>query len=108
MRANQRIKVFLKGEPKHYDTTLGKMVGGDDRIRIIPCFVSDMGMELKSQLFDKVSIDAKVIRFNHQNIEKIARVVIGEKPYAIISQKQFVNGQSILYVSEVIQNEGAN
>ena len=79
------------------------MTGVEHNEVIYPCHMSDMGTELKMTLLDKVDIEAKVLRFNRSIAGAIERVLIDNKPFAIVGRKGFYNRQTVLYVSEVIK-----
>lgn len=103
MRENNRVTIIFKGADKRYDARLGKMVEGQAKQLVLPCHLSDMGIELKNQLLGKANVDAKVLRFNRPIGGAIERVLIDDRPFVIVNRKGFYNRQAVLYVSEVLQ-----
>ena len=65
MRESERVElVFQAGKPK-YDPELGRMSNAEPTKKVLPCFISELGLELKVKLLEKVDVDAKILRFNH-------------------------------------------
>lgn len=102
MRESERVElVFQAGKPK-YDPELGRMTNAEPTKKVLPCFISELGLELKVKLLDKVDADAKVLRFNHVINGPISSIVIANKRYKVISQKNPERRSTALYVTEVI------
>lgn len=102
MRESERVElVFQAGKPK-YDPELGQMSNAEPTKKVLPCFISELGLELKVKLLDKVDVDAKVLRFNHVINGPISSIVIAGKRYKVISQKNPERRSTVLYVVEVM------
>lgn len=102
MRESERVElVFQAGKPK-YDPELGRMSNAEPTKKVLPCFISELGLELKIKLLDKVDVDAKILRFNHVINGSISSVVIAGKRYKVISQKTPERRSTVLYVTEVM------
>lgn len=102
MRESERVElVFQSGKPK-YDPELGRMSNAEPTKKVLPCFVSELGLELKVKLLDKVDVDAKVLRFNHVITGSISSVIISGKRYKVISRKTPERRSTVLYVAEVM------
>lgn len=102
MRESERVEiVFQAGKPK-YDPELGQMSNVEPTKKVLPCFISELGLELKVKLLDKVDVDAKVLRFNHVINGSISSVVIAGKCYKVISQKNPERRSTVLYVAEAM------
>lgn len=102
MRESERVElVFQDGKPK-YDPELGRMSNAEPTKKVLPCFISELGLELKVNLLDKVDVDAKVLRFNHVVNGPISSIVVADKRYKVISRKNPERRSTVLYVAEVI------
>lgn len=102
MRESERVElVFQAGKPK-YDPELGRMSNAEPTKKVLPCFISELGLELKVKLLDKVDVDAKVLRFNHVVNGPISSIVIAGKRYKVISRKNPERRSTVLYVAEVM------
>ena len=102
MRESERVElVFQVGEPK-YDPELGRMSNAEPTKKALPCFISELGLELKVKLLDKVNVDAKILRFNHVIKGSISSVVVAGKRYKVISRKNPERRSTVLYVAEVM------
>ena len=102
MRESERVElVFQAGKPK-YDPELGRMSNLEPTKKVLPCFISELGLELKVKLLDKIDVDAKILRFNHVINGPISSVVIAGKRYKVISRKSPERRYTVLYVTEVM------
>ena len=102
MRESERVElVFQAGKPK-YDPELGQMSNSEPTKKVLPCFISELGLELKVKLLDKIDVDAKILRFNHVINGPISSVVIAGKRYKVISRKTPERRSTVLYVTEVM------
>ena len=102
MRESERVElVFQAGKPK-YDPELGRMSNAEPTKKVLPCFISELGLELKVKLLDKVDVDAKILRFNHVINGPISSVVIAAKQYKVLSRKTPDRRATVLYVAEVM------
>ena len=102
MRESERVElVFQAGKPK-YDPELGRMSNTEPIKKVLPCFISELGLELKVKLLDKVDVDAKLLRFNHVITGSISSVIISGKRYKVISRKTPEQRSTVLYVAEVM------
>lgn len=102
MRESERVElVFQAGKPE-YDPELGRMSNAEPTKKVLPCFISELGLELKVKLLDKVDVDAKILHFNHVINGPISSVVIAGKRYKVISRKTPERRSTVLYVTEVI------
>lgn len=107
MRESERVElVFQAGKPK-YDPELGQMSNAEPTKaeptkKVLPCFISELGLELKVKLLDKVDVDAKILRFNHVINGPISSAIIAGKRYKVISRKTPERRSTVLYVAEVM------
>ncbi|EFM30291.1 hypothetical protein [Streptococcus gallolyticus] len=102
MREVQRATLILESGKPRYNPETGRMEGKEPQEIVVPCFVSDMGIELKNQLLDnKSNVDAKIMRANVPITQPIASVNIGGKKYYVINRKGFFYRRSAIYLSEV-------
>lgn len=104
MREDGRVTLVLETGKAHYDPKLGRMVGGEQVEETLPCFISELGDDLKLRLLDKLDVDAKMVRFNRVLSCPIAHVLIGGRKYRVLSRKTFHNRRTCLYVSEVVRD----
>ena len=102
MRESERVElVFQAGKPK-YDPELGRMSNAEPTKKVLPCFISELGLELKVKLLDKVDVDAKVLRFNHVITGSISSVNVAIKRNKDISRKNPERRSTDWYVAEVM------
>lgn len=102
MRESERVELVFQAEKPKYDPELGRMSNVEPTKKISPCFISELGLELKVKLLDKVDVDAKILRFNHVINGPISSVVIAGKRYKVISRKTPERRSTVLYVAEVM------
>lgn len=102
MRESERVELVFQAEKPKYDPELGRMTNAEPTKKVLPCFISELGLELKVKLLDKVDVDAKVLRFNHVITGSISSVIISGKRYKVISRKTPERRFTILYVAEVM------
>ena len=104
MRECHRAR-FITKKNARYDVELGMMIDEGVEEVVLPCFISDMGMELKNQLFNKVNVDGKIIRLNKPYLKSFDYVNINDKMYVeTLMNKGFMNRRNIIYVGEVNLN----
>ena len=102
MRESERVVLVFQAEKPKYDPELGRMSNAEPTKKVFPCFISELGLELKVKLLDKVDVDAKILRFNHVVNGLISSVVIAGKRYKVISRKTPERRSTVLYVAEVM------
>lgn len=102
MRESERVELVFQTEKPKYDPELGRMTNAEPTKKVLPCFISELGLELKVKLLDKVDVDAKVLRFNHVITGSISSVIISGKRYKVISRKTPERRSTVLYVAEVM------
>nr|DAN50046.1 MAG TPA: head closure knob [Caudoviricetes sp.] len=102
MRESERVELVFQAEKPKYDPELGRMSNAEPTKKVFPCFISELGLELKVKLLDKVDVDAKILRFNHVVNGLISSVVIAGKRYKVISRKTPERRSTVLYVAEVM------
>ena len=102
MRESERVELVFQTEKPKYDPELGRMSNAEPTKKVLPCFISELGLELKVKLLDKVDVDAKVLRFNHVITGSISSVIISGKRYKVISRKTPEQRSTVLYVAEVM------
>lgn len=98
MRDSQRATIFLKGGKPHYDTELGKMVGGKSIVKTLPCFISDTGLTTTNLLSDKKGIASKTIRFNLPVEGIIDYVVVDGLKYNVLNKKGYYSRRETIFV----------
>ncbi|MTS09262.1 hypothetical protein GMC95_06900 [Streptococcus parasanguinis] len=101
MRESERVELVFQSEKPKYDPELGRMSNAEPTKKVLPCFISELGLELKVKLLDKVDVDAKVLRFNHVINGPISSIVIADKRYKVVSRKN-PERSTVLYVAEVM------
>lgn len=96
MRYDKRVTVLIKSsvEP-YYDPDLGQMVGDSPKELILPCHVSEQGLELREQLNEKLELDAYIIRLR-QEVAHVDKVILNGKHYRVVTKRA-----KTLYVEEV-------
>ncbi|WP_270990110.1 hypothetical protein [Streptococcus agalactiae] len=96
MRYNDRVTLLIKanGEPR-YDPTLGKRVGGEVKKDVVPCNISEQGIELSNMLAEKLDLDRRVVRLRH-DVKNISKVFISDKAYRVVTKRN-----RALYVEEL-------
>lgn len=102
MRESERVELVFQVEKPKYDPELGRMSNAEPTKKVLPCFISELGLELKVKLLDKVDVDAKVLRFNNVITGSISSVIISGKRYKVISRKTPERRSTVLYVAEVL------
>lgn len=102
MRESERVELVFQAEKPKYDPELGRMSNAEPKKKVLPCFISELGLELKIKLLDKVDVDAKVLRFNNVITGSISSVIISGKRYKVISRKAPERRSTVLYVAEVM------
>ena len=102
MRESERVELVFQAEKPKYDPELGRMSNSEPTKKVLPCFISELGLELKVKLLDKVDVDAKVLRFNHVINGPVSSVIIANKRYKVISRKNPELRSTVLYVAEVM------
>ena len=102
MRESERVELVFQAEKPKYDPELGRISNAEPTKKVLPCFISELGLELKVKLLDKVDVDAKILRFNHVLTESISSVIISGKRYKVISRKTPERRSTVLYVAEVM------
>lgn len=102
MRESERVELVFQAEKPKYDPELGRMSNAEPTKKVLPCFISELGLELKVKLLDKIDVDAKILRFNHAINGSISSVIIAGKRYKVISRKTPERRSTVLYVTEVM------
>lgn len=102
MRESERVELVFQAEKPKYDPELGRMSNAEPTKKVLPCFISELGLELKVKLLDKVDVDAKILRFNHVINGPISSAIIAGKRYKVISRKTPERRSTVLYVAEVM------
>lgn len=102
MREANRATLVLKGSKPAYNPETGKVDNGTAQEVVVPCFVSEMGLELKNQLLNnKLNVDAWIMRVNKPIAGFVESVKLHEKKYYIINRKTFYKQREAIYLSEV-------
>ncbi len=102
MRETNRATLVLKGSKPAYNPETGKVDNGTAQEVVVPCFVSEMGLELKNQLLNnKLNVDAWIMRVNKPIAGSVESVKLHEKKYYIINRKTFSKRREAIYLSEV-------
>nr|WP_205397283.1 hypothetical protein [Streptococcus lutetiensis] len=102
MRESNRATLVLKASKPVYNTETGKMDKGTAQEVVVPCFVSDMGLQLKNQLLNnKLNVGAKVMRVNKPVSGSVESVKVDGKTFYIINRKSFYKRREAIYLSEV-------
>ena len=102
MRESERVELVFQTEKPKYDPELGRISNAEPIKKVLPCFISELVLELKVKLLDKIDVDAKILRFNHVVNGPISSVVIAGKRYKVISRKNPEQRSTVLYVTEVM------
>ncbi|HEO4601654.1 TPA: hypothetical protein VA003_001338 [Streptococcus agalactiae] len=99
MRYNDRVTLLIKanGEPR-YNPTLGKRVGGEVKKDVVPCNISEQGIELSNLLDEKLDLDRRIVRLRH-SVKKVDRVLIKDKAYRVVTSRN-----KALYVEEIVND----
>lgn len=101
MRMNKRCTLIIKSsEELHYDTDLGKMVGGREVTKVVPCNIGPPSAQLQNLFGDKLNEVTKVVRVRNCK-EDVEYLVIDGQPFYIVRSPKRTNGMTIFYVSEV-------
>lgn len=101
MRMNKRCTLIIKSsEEPHYDVDLGKMVGGSEVAKVVPCNIGPPSAQLQNLLGDKLKEVTKVVRVR-QCKGKVVRLLIDGQPFYIVREPSHTNGMTAFYVSEV-------
>lgn len=88
MREANRATLVLKGSKPAYNPETGKVDKGTAQEVVVPCFVSEMGLELKNQLLNnKLNVEAWIMRVNKPIAGSVESVKLHEKKYYIINRK---------------------
>lgn len=96
MRYADRVILLVKSDTEpRYDPDLGKMVGEEPKELILPCHISEQGFELKTQLDEKLELDARIVRLR-EDVPRVEKVLINNKPYRVV-----VKRHKALYVEEI-------
>lgn len=96
MRYAERVTLLIKSdEEERYDFDLGKMVGGQLTEKVVSCHISEQGLELKTQLEEKLDLEAYILRFKIA-LPKVDKVKIGDKLFKVMLKRH-----NTLYVAEV-------
>lgn len=102
MREANRATLVLKGSKPAYNLETGKVDNATAQEVVVPCFVSEMGLELKNQLLNnKLNVDAWIMRVNKPIAGSVESVKLHEKKYYIINRKTFYKRREAIYLSEV-------
>lgn len=102
MREANRATLVLKGSKPAYNPETGKVDNGTAQEVVVPCFVSEMGLELKNQLLNnKLNVDAWIMRVNKLIAGSVESVKLHEKKHYIINRKTFYKRREAIYLSEV-------
>lgn len=102
MRESNRATLVLKGGKPVYNAETGRMDKGTAQEVVVPCFVSDMGLQLKNQLLNnKLNVGAKVMRVNKPISGSVESVKVDGKTFYIINRKSFYKRREAIYLSEV-------
>lgn len=102
MREANRATLVLKGSKPAYNPETGKVDNGTAQEVVVPCFVSEMRLELKNQLLNnKLNVDAWIMRVNKPIAGFVESVKLHEKKYYIINRKTFYKRREAIYLSEV-------
>lgn len=101
MRFDKRCTLIIKpSEKPHYDADLGKMVGGNEVTKVVPCNIGPVSSQLQNLLGDKLKEVTQVVRVR-QCKDKVVRLLIDEQPFYIVRDPKHSNGMTAFYVSEV-------
>ena len=101
MRFNKRCTLIIKSsEEPHYDVDLGKMVGGSEGTKVVPCNIGPVSAQLQNLLGDKLKEATKVVKIR-QCKDKVDRLLIDGQPFYIVREPNHTNGMTAFYVSEV-------
>lgn len=102
MREAERATLVLKTSKPAYNPETGKMDKGGTQEIVVPCFVSEMGVELQNQLLNnKLNVDAWIMRVNKPISGSVESVKLYGKKYYIINRKTFYKRREAIYLSEV-------
>lgn len=101
MRLDKRCTLIIKSsEEPHYDTDLGKMVGGNEVTKVVPCNIGPVSARLQNLLGDKLKEATKVVRVRRCK-DKVAHLLIDGQTFYIVREPNHTNGMTAFYVSEV-------
>lgn len=104
MRYNQRVTLVINDKrDEHYDYDLGRMVGSEPIKKVVPCHISNQGLQTQTAFTDKLALDAKIIRFKgiYNNIDY---VLLQEKKYLIAMTRVINDFEMAIYVNEALEN----
>mgnify|MGYP000876869124 FL=1 len=100
MRFDKRCTLVIKSEQKpRYDADLGKMVGGNEVTKIVPCNIGPISAKLVNMLSDKLKEATTVVRVRNCK-EKVDSLLIDGQPFYIVDKPKHTNGMTAFYVSE--------
>ena len=74
MRFDKRCTLIIK-QKERYDTELGKMVGGNEVTKIVPCNIGPVSVQLQNLLGEKLKEVAKVVRVRNCK-EEVDKLII--------------------------------
>ena len=101
MRFDKRCTLIIKSsEEPHYDADLGKMIGGSEVTKVVPCNIGPASAQLQNLLGDKLKEVTKVLRVR-QCKDKVVRLLIDGQLFYIVREPNHANGMTAFYVSEV-------
>lgn len=101
MRYDKLVLMVKKGDEHVYNPDLGEYEESEPIITKYYCNISDMGNQLKAQMFGNISEDMKILRFQGKIMDwsEYDHIMLSSKKYAVELQRILKN-KTTLYIKE--------
>lgn len=78
---------FISGGRKKYNYKTGQYEGAEVNKTVVPCFVSDLGLDRSKEVFGDYEKDRKIVRLSISYNEPYDSVEYNGLPYKVISHR---------------------
>lgn len=87
MRTAQRIRLVIETMDEVYNPDTGSYEGGTANEVVLPCFISDLGLERSMVVFGDYRKERKVVRLLRPYTNKVDYAMFDNQKYRIIIER---------------------
>ncbi|AYP29546.1 minor head protein [Streptococcus phage SW14] len=101
--ADTVVLKYIDKIQKHYDPDLGRMVGGKEWSKTVPCNVTGTSLELQAKLGDLLNANSIVVRFRSPIKDGIDTIEYNGGKYKPVTVRSYLTGINVIYANKMVK-----
>ena len=101
--ADTVVLKYIDKTQKHQDPDLGRMVGGKEWSKTVPCNVTGASLELQAKLGDLLNANSIVVRFRSPIKDGVDTIEYNGSKYKPVTVRSYLTGLNAIYANKVMK-----